>query len=164
MSKLFWRHLLLIAVFVGIHAASAQTDLSGTWTFKDQASVSGNLYSNGSPKTVTIKQDLKTITIEKVTAGGSGDVSSTETVAFNGTPFETTTASHKKKAITGEWSGDKKSFAEIVLVYDATDSTKLSFKTTDVWSLDSGELMLDRKAENQANGEIWESKARYNKL
>jgi hypothetical protein len=152
-----------VCIFAGIPLIHAQTDFSGSWTFKIQESISGNLYSNGSPKSVLIEQDAKAISITKVTAGSDGDVTTTETVSFNGQPFATTTASKRKKAITGQWSTDKKSFTEIALVFDATDSTKLYFRTTDTWSFENGALMLDRKAENQSNGEIWESRAIYDK-
>jgi len=154
---------VIISLVASMTKVQAQTNLSGSWAFKEQQSVSGTLYSNGSPKTVLVEQDAKAISITKVTAGSDSDVTSTETVSFNGQPFVTATPSKHKKTITGQWSTDKKSFTEITLVFDATDSSKLYFRTTDTWSLDGSELVLDRKAENQANGEIWESKATYNK-
>ncbi len=154
---------VIITMIAGMTAATAQTDFSGSWTFKDQQSVSGRLYSNGSPKSLTIKQEGKSITIGKTTAGNGGDITSTETVTFDGQPFQTTTTSKRKKTITATWSGDKKSLIEIVQLYDATDSSKLFHLVTDVWSLEGSDLVLDRKDENKENGEIWESKAIYSK-
>ena len=164
------QHLILsrIVVVVSLVAVTgrghAQTNLSGSWTFKDQQAITGTLYSNGSPKSVTIVQGAGSIQITKVTAGDGGDVTTSETITFDGQPFQTTTASKRKKTTAGQWSSDKITFTEIALVYDASDSTKLYFRTTDTWFLENGELVLDRKAENQANGEIWESKAVYDKL
>jgi hypothetical protein len=155
-----------VAVMVGLLACfgvQGQINLSGSWAFKEQQSVFGTLYANGSPKTVVIQQEADAISLTKITASTGSDVTTTETVTFDGKPAESTTASKRKKLITGSWSSDKKSFIEMALVYDAVDSTKLFFRTTDTWSLDNGSLILDRKAENQANGEIWESKATYDK-
>jgi hypothetical protein len=153
----------LISIVAGMGVATAQTDFSGSWIVKGQESVSGKLYSNGSPKSLTIKQDDKNIILTKTTAGQDGDVTSTETFGFDGQPYEMTTPSKRKKVMTGTWSSDKKSLTEIVQFYNATDSNKLFHLVTDVWSLEGGELVLDRKDENKENGEIWESKATYNK-
>jgi len=157
------RIVVVVSLIATTGLVHAQSNFSGSWAFRDQQSISGTLYSNGSPKSVAIAQDSKTISITKVTAGNDSDVTSTETVSFDGKPTETTTASKRKKSITCQWSADKKTFTEIALVFDATDSTKLYFRTTDAWSLDNGKLVLDRKAENQSNGEVWESKATYDK-
>ena len=154
--------LILVLSSVG-HFVHAQTDFSGSWTFKGQESVSGQLYSNGSPKQVSIKQDSKAIVISKVIAGKDGDLTTTETVSLDGQPTEKITASKRKRTITGQWSNSKNSLIEITQLYDPTDSTKLTYKTTDVWILENGRLLLDRKAENLGNGEIWESKATYEK-
>ena len=152
-----------VYIFAGIPSIHAQTDFSGSWIFKAQQSVSGNLYSNGSPKIVTIKQDQQSITMDKTTAGMNGDVASSETVGFDGKPVETVTPSHRKKTITGSWSADKKSFTELTLIYDNSDTTKLYHTVTDVWTLEEGQWQLDRKDKNHLNGEIWESKAVYNR-
>jgi hypothetical protein len=158
-----FRQLAVIVSLLASAEVQAQVNLSGSWALKEQQSISGTLYANGSPKTLLIQQDANAISITKVTASSDGDVTTTETVAFDGKPMQTTTASKRKKVITGQWSSDKKSFIEIALLFDASDSTTLFFRTTDSWSLDNGSLILDRKAENQANGEIWESKATYEK-
>lgn len=162
MSHRFICIFFVSSIFAGL-GASAQTDLSGTRIFKGQQSVSGNLYSNGSPKSVSIKQDAGNITLSKTTAGNAGDVTSTETVAFNGQTFETITPSKRKKTITGSWDKDKKTFTEITHLYDATDSTKLFHTVTDSWTMQNGQLILDRKDENASNNEVWESKATYDK-
>jgi hypothetical protein len=156
-------HLALFVTLLACTTVQAQVNLSGSWALKDQQSVSGTLYANGSPKTVVIQKETKSILIEKVTAGNDSDVTTTEIVSLDGAPTATTTASGRKKIITGQWSSDQNTFIEVSLVYEAADSTKLYFRTTDSWSLENGSLLLDRKAENQANGEIWESKATYDK-
>jgi hypothetical protein len=144
----------------------AQTDFSGSWKFVNQESVSGNLYSNGSPKTISITQTKTNISIEKITATGDGkDVTLTDMVSFDGKASETITTSKRKKVIVGEWSADKKTFTETVNIYSLTDVGKVDHKVTDIYSLsdDDKTLSLDRKDENGVNGEVWESVATYEK-
>jgi len=155
--------IILAALIFGTAAFGQKTDFSGNWVFKEQASVSGKLYSNGSPKAIKITQTSTNTTLEKTSAGGSGDVTTSETLGFDGTALETVTPTTKrKKIITITWSGNS-SFTEIASLYNATDPTKLDFKTTDIYMMENGALVLDRKTENFTNGETWESNARYEK-
>jgi hypothetical protein len=155
--------LVALALVGAVNGVMAQTDFSGSWVFKTQESVSGNLYANGSPKSVAIKQAKSSITMDKTTAGQNGDVTTTETVGFDGKITEMKTVSGRKKTITGSWSPDKYGFTEVTLIYDKTDTAKLFHTVTDVWTIQGGQLQLDRKDENHDNGEIWESKAIYDK-
>jgi hypothetical protein len=144
-------------------AATAQTDLSGAWTFKEQTSISGTLYSNGSPKQVIVTKSGNAILLTKTTAGTKGDVTTADTLTTDGKPTTTKTVSGKKKVLSAVWLADKRTLTETTLIYDLTDPTKLSHTVTDIWSIERNELVLDRKDENHANGETWESKATYDK-
>lgn len=152
----------ILAVCCTIVAHAQNKDFSGAWNFSSQESVSGRLYSNGSPKKITIKQSGTDIVLETVTAGGSGDVSSSLQLKFDGTPAETTTQSGRKKKVTLTWNGTG-SFTTQSTVFNATDPGKKDFVTTDIYSLGDDGLVLQRKAENMMNGEVWESRAFYNK-
>jgi hypothetical protein len=140
----------------------AQTSFNGTWKFKDQESVSGNLYANGSPGQVTIAVSGADQKMDYLTNDGQNDVPSSENF-ISGKPFETKTKSGRKKIVVLTWSADKSSFTEISSIYSLTDASKLDFKNTDIWTLTDGKLILDRKNENYTNGETWESKATYEK-
>lgn len=159
--------ILLITLFTMFSVATVeaqQTDFSGTWLFKDQASISGKLYSNGSPKQIKATQNAGAITIERLNVKPNGEeVASIETIGFNGKPFEKVTASKRKKVVILKWANDGKSFTETALLYSLTDSSKPDFKVTDTWRLEDGKLTMVRKDENFTNGEVWESKATYEK-
>jgi hypothetical protein len=145
-------------------ASQAQTNYSGTWLLKDQKSISGQLYSNGVPKQMTITQTGDVITIDKTTAGADGtDVKSTETLGTDDKPFVTTTPAKRKKLVTIKWDTDGKGFTEIANLYSAADNTKLEFIYTDMFTLEDAKLILIRKAENLMNGEVWQSKSTYDK-
>lgn len=152
----------ILAVCCTIAAHAQNKDFSGAWNFSSQESVSGRLYSNGSPKKITIKQSGTDIILETITAGANGDVSASLQLKFDGTPAETTTQSGRKKTVTVTWNGTG-SFTTQSTVFNAADPAKKDFITTDIYTLEDGELVLQRKAENRMNGEVWESKAFYNK-
>jgi len=155
--------ILFTALLLTTAAFAQKTDFSGNWSFTEQSSISGKLYSNGSPKAIKITLTATAITLEKTSAGASGDVTTSETVSLDGKPFETVTPTTKrKKVITIAWSSNS-ALTEIASLYNATDPAKLDFKTTDTYTVENGELVLDRKTENFTNGETWESKANYSK-
>lgn len=158
MKKIF---ISLTAIVISANAF-AQTELSGFWTFDKQESISGKLYSNGSPETVKISLDGSNLNIEKSTAVGDGTYTkANETLVLDGKASEVITASKRKKVITLKKEGNK--YIEFAILYNATDPTKIDRKVTDTWSVEEGQLVLDRKDENLTNGETWESKATYSK-
>jgi hypothetical protein len=154
---------ILFLVCLAATAYSQKADFSGDWIFKDQQSISGKLYSNGVPKEIKATQKTDAITLEKTTAGANGDVTITETVPFDGKPFETLTASKKKKTVMITWDPSQKSLTETIQIYSPADTNKVDHKDTDTWSLEDGNLVLTRKDENFTNGETWEEKAVYGK-
>ena len=145
----------------------SQTDFSGSWSFKDQQSVSGNLYANGSPNKIQITHMKTNISIQKVTAKGDGTdiMTSDANIGFDRIAVEGKTSSNRINFLIVEWSADYKSFMETTNIYSLTDAGKVDFKVTDTYSLsdDGKTLNLDRKDENNTNGEIWESIATYEK-
>ncbi len=159
----FSRIILAATLLFSASFSFAQTrDFSGTWNFTEQESISGKLYSNGSPKSFKITQSTNQVIIEQVTAGSNGDITSSTTLGFDGKLFETKTGTGRKKVITLVWNGTT-GYTTVTSIYNAADPTKLEFKTTDIYAMDDKGLVLQRKAENFMNGEVWESKAYYDK-
>lgn len=143
---------------------TAQTNFSGKWLFDNQESISGKLYSNGSPKSFTVKQSEQDIMIEKTTTGTNGDITSKETILIGGKVTQTTTASGRPRKSSIQFNADKTGFTQVTDIFNATEKTKLEMKITDEWKMENGKLLLTRKNENFTNGEVWESKAWYNKV
>lgn len=158
MKKVF----VFVCACVFATVLNAQTNFSGEWKFTDQESLSGKLYSNGSPKALKITQSATQVIIEQTTAGASGDVTTSSTLTDDGKAFETKTASGRKKVVTLTWNGTA-GFTTVTTTYDLTDPSKMVFKTTDIFTMSDRGLVLQRKAENFGNGEVWESKGYYEK-
>jgi hypothetical protein len=145
-------------------ASKAQTDFTGGWSFNNQQSISGTLYSNGSPKQIVIRQKEKMMFIQKVSTNADGaDYTTVDTLSFDGKPFKSTTLSKRYKETTFQWNDSKDGFTTIGTAFNPADKTKADMKTTDRWSIENDQLVLVRKAENFTNGEVWESKATYDK-
>lgn len=156
--------LTAVALFAATTIFAQKTDFSGTWLFQGQESISGNLYSNGSPKKVKITQEASKVSLEKTSDRGDGtEVVLTDVVGFDGKGTETIGASKRKKVVSLSWSVDDKTFTSTVMVYSAADNTKLERVQRDTYSMDEGKLIIDRRDENKTNDETWESKAVYTK-
>jgi hypothetical protein len=152
------------AVLVTAIVYAQKTDFSGTWTLKDQRSISGTLYSNGVPKQIKVTQTNDALMLETTTANAQGqDVTTVEDLAFNGEKFETTTASKRKKSVALNWDKDGKTFTHTADLSQIADTSKVEIRYTDTWRVEDGKLILLRKAENFSNGEGWESKSIYQK-
>jgi len=153
----------VLTIPVTVNYVKAQNaSLNGNWNFKDQQSISGNIYENGSPKKAAITQNGDRLKL--TTTISTGDLDSTFTEALSIMPFETITGrSHKKKVSVISWLPDHSGFTEISTIYSKDDSSKADYRNTDKWTLQHGQLTLDRKSENFINGETWESTATYTK-
>lgn len=155
--------ILSVVCFFSCAFSFAQNkDFTGNWNFTEQESISGKLYSNGSPKSFKITQSTAQVIIEQTTAGANGDVTSSTTLSFDGKPFETKTSTGRKRIVTIAWNGTA-GYTTVTTTYDLADPTKMYFKTTDIYTMDDKGIVLQRKAENFTNGEVWESKAYYEK-
>ncbi len=152
--------LAFVFSFCALFSFAQNKDFSGTWKFAEQESISGKLYSNGSPKSFKITQSDNQTIIEQTSAGASGDVTTSNTLTFDGKATESKTGTGRKKVVTLTWNGTS-GYTTVSSIYNAADPTKLEFKTTDIYTMDEKGLVLQRKAENFMNGEVWESKAYY---
>ncbi len=89
-------------------------------------------------------------------------MTTSNTLTFDGKATESKTGTGRKKVVTLTWNGTS-GYTTVTSIYNAADPNKLEFKTTDIYTLDEKGLVLQRKAENFMNGEVWESKAYYEK-
>jgi hypothetical protein len=74
----------LLSVFTVLFFTSIafgqKTDFSGTWTLKDQKSISGMLYSNGVPKKIKVTQTNDAVVLETTTANAQGQDITTQKI------------------------------------------------------------------------------------
>jgi hypothetical protein len=156
-------------VFISLASiANAQTDFSGTWKFDDQESISGNLYSNGSPTAYTIKQDGDVFTITTMSMGVDGkEFGSTLTLSLGekSTDFKGTSSDKIEKlfSFTLTKLADNSGYKIVFERFPTVEKKNPEKKVTDIWTIEDGKLVLVRKDENFVNGETWESKAWYEK-
>lgn len=153
---------VLVACILSMSVFAQKSNFSGNWIFKEQESVSGKLYVNGSPKQISIKQKEGTIDFEKVSAGANGDVTTKETVEV-GKAYDYVSATKRKRSISITWSAGGDSFTTVTKLFKDEAGTQLFHIVTDTYTLEYGGLVLKRKDENKENGEVWESKALYEK-
>ena len=92
----FFTFTIFLLLLITSNVFAQQTDFSGTWIFKDQQSISGNLYANGSPKQILVTQDSKGVNIASTTYYGASDTTMTE-IFKSSRPFETKSRTGRKK-------------------------------------------------------------------
>ncbi|MBO9203275.1 MULTISPECIES: hypothetical protein [Niastella] len=158
--------ITIILLSVTSMCFAQRKNFSGTWMLSDQKSISGNLYQNGVPKKIHVRQETEKMDVEKTTFGQGDNYNQAvvETLYYNGKPFNAVSPSKKKKVITMKWLNNSTGFVVTVLFKNPIDNNKFDIKVTDTWSLNNeGDLIFIRKNENLLNGEIWESRSVYEK-
>lgn len=145
--------IFFILLFASHTLFAQQANFSGTWQLKTKESISGTLYVNAFADELHLMQNK-----DEITSG-----TDTKTTVSETKPFETILPTKEKEELTLKWNEQKNGFTKILKVYDAEDNSKLTYQQTDVYTLNNGELLLGRKAENKVNGESWEAKAVYDK-
>src|SRR5580698_9031306 len=112
-----WKTIMFLGYFV--FGWGQRPDFSGNWVFKSQSTISGNLYSNGSPKQMTITSKGDSLSVLRVTATPDGDVTNVETMGIDGKEVTGMTRSQRKKLMTWVCSGDR--CTEVSKIYDLQD-------------------------------------------
>jgi hypothetical protein len=163
--KFVFLNLVALFFFISEPVFSQKADFSGTWIIKDQKSVSGTLYHNGVPKQLKVIQKADCITIDKITIKDSSeDITTTETIGFDGKPFETYTPSRRKKMVLIKWEDNSQCLVEIASYSSAANEKSLDYKITDTWILsDSGKKLILTRVNESNIGESWTMKAIYDK-
>lgn len=145
--------ITLIFLLASFTLYAQQNNFTGTWELKTKESISGTLYINAFAEEMHLTQNK-----DEITSG-----TNSKTTVSEAKPFETIPSSKEKEVLTIKWNADHTGFTKVLKAYDASDNGKLIYQQTDIYSMDNGELLLDRKAENPINGETWEAKAVYDK-
>jgi len=142
--------LTALLFFTSLKVKAQNDAFSGTWLIKNKVSISGILYSNAVADTIHLAQEGN-----KMTMNG--------TTLTNRRKYVQETQTNQKMVDSLSWNGDNSGFIITVKLYDNSDHAKLIYQRINNYSLTNGELVLDRRDENFANGEIWEVKATYTK-
>lgn len=153
---------LIIALLLNA-TASAQNNLSGTWTLQNKEHVSGPDYENGIPKQIALHQQGDSLIIESVYVEDNKDVSSRQAVPANGQAVTTIGPKSNRKYVKSlKWSADKKGLVLTIVIYVPDNPNEVDLTRVENWSLspDGKQLILNKKSV-ETRSETWESKGVY---
>lgn len=137
-----WIGLLLAPVLlVAFTGVTEKVNLSGTWALNESKSDLGN-FARFTTRKIKIEQKDDAITISKTSPSRSGDdVTTTETLGFDGKESETTVFGNSKKKSTAKWSDDGKTF-----VVNYSLAFERNGETTNVTGVETWKLTDDGKS------------------
>jgi thioredoxin-related protein len=163
------KKLVLILALLPI-LCDAQQNLSGNWRLKERKTLNGPTYSNAIAKSMTIKQDNETITIDGIFGLGDRDTLLKETVMYGSKPVtETVTRSGKRKTVVFNWDNNQKTAERFVTIYSIENAEKKESTTSDIYILleQGNTLKLSRYYEGKGdleNNQNYSSEAIYEKI
>jgi hypothetical protein len=134
-KQLTLRVLRILLLLLSAQMASAQIkSFTGTWKLNLEMTNVPGVSPNSIPKILKVKQDSRSITINKISKEDQDEKSGyVETLKYDGTNTETNTPSGLKRTSSIKWSTDQKAFTETFTSKDEQGTVKQT--STQTWSL-----------------------------
>jgi hypothetical protein len=129
--------LLLIApaLLLSYALAPERVNLSGTWNLNESKSELGN-FVRFTTRKIKVEQKDDAIIISKTSPSRSGeDVTTIETLSFDGKESESTVFGSSKKKSTAKWSEDGKSFNVNYTIALERNGETNNINGTETWTL-----------------------------
>ena len=147
MKKFFSKQSLLLllapALLSSFISFTERANFAGEWKLNEGKSELGEFGGRFAARSIKIEQKEDAITISKTAPGFNGEeVTTTETLKFDGKESETTVFGSSKKKSTLKWSDDSQSFVVNYSIMFERDGQTSEFKGTETWSLKEGALSL----------------------
>ena len=147
MKKFFSKQLLLLllapALLSSFISFTDRANFAGEWKLNEGKSELGEFGGRFAARSIKIEQKEDAITISKTAPGFNGEeITTTETLKFDGKESETTVFGSSKKKSTLKWSDDSQSFVINYSIMFERNGQTSEFKGTETWSLKDGALSL----------------------
>ena len=139
--------LIAAAFLLSFTTVADKANFSGSWKLNEGKSELGE-FGRFVARKVKAEQKDDAITVSKTAASFNGDdVTTTETLTFDGKTTETTVFGTAKRKSTAKWSEDGKSLAISYSIDIERDGNTMTITGTETWSLtDEGKLSLSTKS------------------
>ena len=138
--KTFFKKILPLfivpAVLMSFISLPDRINLSGEWKLNEGKSELGDFGSRFAARTIKVEQKDDAVTISKTAPSfNGGDVTTTETLTFDGKESETTVFGSSKKKSIAKWSDDGQTLSITYSILFERDGQTSEFKGTETWSL-----------------------------
>jgi len=168
--KMSFAKKLLAAVIVSSTLVSFSTkadraNFSGGWALNEGKSDFGQRGARFATKTIKVEQKDDAITITRTTPSfqGGDDVTTTETLGFDGKEVQGTGFGGSVRKSTLKWASDEQSFSINSTTTGERNGQSFTFSGTETWTLgDGGKSLVITSVRTTQQGEVT-TKAAYDK-
>lgn len=157
--------LLVVSTFMfAFTQPAAITNFSGTWMLNESKSELGQFGGRAVASKIVAVQKADAIDLTKTAMNFQGDeVTSTETLSFDGKESETTVFGTAKKKSNLKWAADNQTFTVTYSINIDRGGQAIEFKGIETWSLAAeGKSITVQTSLTTPNGDIT-TKAAYDK-
>ena len=162
----FLKFLLVLiapALLLAYSIAPDRVNLTGTWNLNESKSDLGN-FARFTTRKIKVEQKDETITISKTSPSRGGeDVTTTETLSYDGKESESTVFGSSKKKSTAKWSDDGTSFIVTYTVALERNGETSNITGTETWTLTSDGKSLSLQTVSTSTQGERTTKAVYDK-
>ena len=142
-----------------------KANFSGDWKLNEGKSDFGQRGARFATKEIKADQKADAITISRTTPGFNGgeDVTTTETLTFDGKEVTGTGFGNSTRKSTLKWAGDEQSFSIATNTTMDRNGQTMTFNSTETWTLgDGGKSLTVTTVRTTQQGDVT-TKAAYDK-
>lgn len=144
------------ALFLSFTTRPDKSNFSGSWSLNEGKSELGDFGGRIAARKIKVEQKDDAIVITKTSPSfNGGEMTSTETLTFDGKTTETPVFGTAKKKSTAKWSEDGKTFTITYAIAFERNGETMEVTGTEIWSLGSdGKSLTSQITSNSPQGEM----------
>jgi len=157
--------LIVSAALVSFTTKADRANFSGSWALNEGKSDFGQRGARFATKTIKVEQKSDAITITRTTPSfqGGDDVTTTETLGFDGKEVQSEGFGGSVRKSALKWATDEQNFAISSTTTGERNGQSFTFSGTDTWTLaDGGKSLVITSVRTTQQGEVT-TKAAYDK-
>ena len=157
--------VIVSSTLVSFSHKADRANFSGGWALNEGKSDFGQRGARFATKTIKVDQKSDAIAITRTTPSfqGGDDVTTTETLGFDGKEVQGTGFGGSVRKSTLKWASDEQSFAITSTTTGERNGQSFTFNSTETWTLgDGGKSLTVTAVRTSQQGEVT-TKAAYDK-
>ena len=157
--------VIVSSTLVSFSHKADRANFSGSWALNESKSDFGQRGARFATKTIKAEQKSNAITITRTTPSfqGGDDVTTTETLGFDGKEVQSEGFGGSVRKSALKWATDEQSFSISSTTTGERNGQSFTFTGTDTWTLgDGGKSLLITSVRTTQQGEVT-TKAAYDK-
>ena len=157
--------VIISSTLVSFNTKADRSNFSGSWALNEGKSDFGERGARFATKAIKVEQKGDAITITRTSPSfqGGEDVTTTETLGFDGKEVQGTGFGGSVKKSTLKWAADEQSFAISSTTTGERNGQSFTFNATETWTIgDGGKSLTVTTVRTSQQGEVT-TKGAYDK-